>query len=142
MVGYMKVLGLLTWSLNERSDFQQDNVEEFFKCFKLINYVWLAKYDLKLRIMMYRYLSSKWICKIRLHCYVFIIFTKVHRVQLIWLTNWLISLCHQRGVKTSYCNTLLAMFLWSHLNYPLKDILQCINNDETFEFIVIDFWRR
>lgn len=142
MGGFMKVLGLLTWSLNERSDFQQDNVKEFFKCFKLINYVWLAKYDLKLRIMMYRYLSSKWICKIRLHCYVFIIFTKVHRVQLIWLTNWLISLCHQRGVKTSYCNTLLAMFLWSHLNYPLKDILQCINNDETFEFIVIDFWRR
>lgn len=63
------------------------------------------------------------LCKIRLHCYVFIIFTKVQRVQLIWLTNWLISLCHQRGVKTSYCNTLLAMFLWSHLNYPLKDLL-------------------
>lgn len=60
MVGFMKVLGLLTWSLNEWSDFQQDNVKEFFKCFKLINYVWLAKYDLKLKIMMY--LSSKWIC--------------------------------------------------------------------------------
>lgn len=27
MVGFMKVLGLLTWSLNEWSDFQQDNVE-------------------------------------------------------------------------------------------------------------------